>query len=114
MLSVLIPVYNYHVTKLVSEIHKQLCKEKIAFEIIAFDDGSEIKYMKQNETISQLSNTKLLNSPENIGRIASRATLAEAANFDWLLFLDADVFPKSSKFIASYNTTFTSMREAFS
>ena len=61
MLSVLIPVYNYHVTKLVSEIHKQLCKEKIAFEIIAFDDGSEIKYMKQNETISQLSNTKLLN-----------------------------------------------------
>lgn len=102
MLSVLIPVYNYHVAKLVSEIHKQLCKEKIAFEIIAFDDGSEIKYKQHNETINQLSNTKLKSSLENIGRIASRAALAEAANFDWLLFLDADVFPKSSKFIASY------------
>lgn len=102
MLSVLIPVYNYHITKLVSEIHKQLCKEKITFEIIAFDDGSDIKYKKHNETINQFSHTKLVSSSKNTGRIASRSALAEAANFDWLLFLDADVFPKSSKFILSY------------
>ena len=34
MISVLIPVYNYNILDLVSEVHKQLSNAKVPFEIL--------------------------------------------------------------------------------
>ena len=41
MLSILIPTYNYDITHLVYELHKQASEAEIDFEIICLDDGSK-------------------------------------------------------------------------
>lgn len=101
MLSVLIPVYNFQYVRLVETIHKQLMLSAIAFEIICLDDASEL-FTSENNRISKLSHTTYNILPTNLGRIATRQQLANSAKYDWLLFLDADVLPKSEEFIQNY------------
>ena len=102
MISVLIPIYNYCVVDLVNEIHEQLIDCKIAFEIICLEDGSDYGFMKQNTVINNLSNTSLIVSKSNQGRIKSRQILSEQTKYDWLLFLDADVIPNHKDFMSKY------------
>lgn len=106
MLSILIPVYNYNITSLVEEIHEQITKLNIAFEIRCYDDGSTNQtIIDANISINNLENTTYLIFKKNIGRSAIRNLLAKEASFEWLLFLDADVFPKNSNFISKYLTS---------
>ncbi|PQB07899.1 hypothetical protein BST83_12620 [Polaribacter filamentus] len=102
MISVLIPTYNYNAYNLVAEIHQQLIKSNINFEIICLDDGSNWQHNNLNEKINTLSYSKFEILPNNIGRSAIRNLLAKKATHDWLLFLDADVIPVKSDFIATY------------
>ena len=102
MLSILIPVYNYHIVELVNTIHKQATDSGIVFEIICIDDMSENKISETNSTITDLNNTFYLKNKINLGRNKTRQLLADSANFDWLLFLDADVIPKTDSFITNY------------
>ena len=101
MLSILIPAYNYNVYPLVSELHDQCLECNIDFEIIVIDDCSSV-FFSENKKINQLSNSfyKILES--NIGRSKIRNLLSQEASYKWLLFLDADVFPKNKNFISSY------------
>ncbi len=101
MLSILIPIYNYNVYPLVLELHKQCLESKIIFEIIVIDDRSNTSIL-ENEKINTLeySRYEILNS--NIGRSKIRNLLAKKGNYEWLLFLDADVFPKNKNFISTY------------
>jgi glycosyltransferase involved in cell wall biosynthesis len=102
MISVLIPTYNYNAHNLVAEIHQQLIKSNINFEIICLDDGSKWPHNSLNEKINTLSHSKFEILPNNIGRSAIRNLLVKKAAYDWLLFLDADVKPVKSDFIATY------------
>jgi len=102
MISVLIPTYNYNAYNLVAEIHQQLIKSNINFEIICLDDGSNWQHNSLNEKINTLSHSKFEILPNNIGRSAIRNLLAKKATYDWLLFLDADVMPFKSDFITTY------------
>lgn len=102
MLSVLIPTYNYNALHLVKVIHKQLMNAKIDFEIICFDDGSKSEINIQNNKINTLDHSKFIALDKNIGRSAIRNLLVKNANFNWLLFLDADVLPKNNHFITNY------------
>lgn len=98
MLSVLIPTYNYDVSPLVTAIQKEANTLKINYEIIVLEDGS-------NEHITtnfNCKNIKVIVLQNNVGRILARQKLAETAQFDWLLFLDADVLPKSKNYIKDY------------
>ncbi|AXP81730.1 Glycosyl transferase family 2 [Mariniflexile rhizosphaerae] len=104
MLSILIPTFNYDIVPLVKEIHNQCVENSIEFEILAYDDASEF-YTSENKIISHLSNTTYEISQTNLGRIAARQQLANTAKYDWLLFLDADVLPKSEQFIQNYLNT---------
>jgi hypothetical protein len=106
MISILIPVYNYNSSNLVCEIHKQATNANIEFEIICFDDCSE-KYIYENKiSTDSLPNTRIINSEKNLGRIQARQILSDESVYEWLLFLDADILPKSDKFIEHYvNTT---------
>ena len=52
MLSILIPIYNRDVTKLVEELLDQCGKANIPFEILCFDDGSTEKWKKKNKVIN--------------------------------------------------------------
>lgn len=102
MLSVLIPTYNYNAFTLVKEIHKQLSKTGIDFEIICFDDGSKSVINKQNEQINLLTFSRFQILEKNIGRSAIRNLLANKAKYKWLLFFDADMYPASQNFIDNY------------
>ncbi|EPR73904.1 Glycosyl transferase family protein [Winogradskyella psychrotolerans RS-3] len=103
MISVLIPVYNYNISELVSEVHKQLITSEIPFEILCYDDCSnDIKFQDYNNTINTLSHCAYTILQKNIGRSAIRNKLAKDAKFDWCLFLDADVMPKNDDFISTY------------
>ena len=112
MLSVLIPVYNYDVRTLVNLLHEQLTSSKIAFEIICLDDCSTNGMSAINTEIDQLQNTCYKISNSNHGRVATRQALAEHAKYDWLLFLDADVMPKSEHYISNYTSLLHSENEA--
>ena len=98
MLSVLIPAYNYNISKLLATLHAQLIKATIAFEIIVLEDGSTIEINSSNN----FSNTLVIKNTKNIGRVKARQTLAFKAKYNWLLFLDADVLPKSKDFVSNY------------
>lgn len=102
MISVLIPVYNCTIVMLVNTLHQQLSAAKLPFEIIAWDDCSDSQFTAENSQIETLAFTSFKKSTVNRGRIQTRQLLSEKANYDWLLFLDADVIPKNSDFIESY------------
>ena len=102
MLSIVIPTYNYNIYPLVCELEQQALKLNIAFEIICIDDGSFSHLNKENQKINTLSNSVFTENRKNIGRSKIRNLLATKAKYKWLLFLDADVFPKNKNFIETY------------
>lgn len=113
MLSVLIPTYNYNAFFLVNEIHQQLKKQAIDFEIICLDDGSKSLINTKNEAINTLTNAQFKALEKNIGRSAIRNLLAKKAKYPWLLFLDADVIPVNNFFISNYTACFTQKNTVF-
>jgi hypothetical protein len=101
MISVLIPIYNYSVVNLINTLHKQLIIQKIPFEIITIDDAST-SFVEENNEIKKLKEVSFEQLQKNIGRSKIRNLLAQKATYNWLLFLDCDVIPKSENFIANY------------
>lgn len=101
MLSILIPTYNYDVFGLTSEVQRQCLLAAIAFEIVVLDDASH-GFATENDRINTLDHCSYSILSENIGRSKIRNLLASKAKYDWLLFLDADTFPTSEKFISNY------------
>ena len=74
MLSILIPVYEYEVSLMVKEVHRQASSLGIDFEIICLNDAS----FSKNPT-SELSNFKWIENKTNLGRAKSRNKLVSAA-----------------------------------
>lgn len=102
MLSVLIPVYNYHVTELVNELHKQLTSSNIDFEIICLDDMSNQDIIDSNLEIEKLSNTSYKLSSKNNGIAITRQNLVDNAIYEWVVLIDADVELKDRNYISNY------------
>ena len=101
MLSILIPTYNYNITRLVNDLHRQAMALSVDFEIIVLEDGSA-KFLEENKEIAQLPFVKYEALSENIGRSAIRNRLAETAQYGTLLFMDCDAEVCSSYFIEKY------------
>lgn len=104
MLSVLIPVYNFDIRLLVSDLHKHLTEASIDFEILCFDDGSEEKFNIINQNIAIESRITFYKSPVNIGRASIRNALAKAAKYPYLLFMDCDSKVIYKNYIQNYIT----------
>ena len=102
MLSVLIPIYNWDVTNLIKELHEQLSDSGVAFEIIAADDASEESYHQQNQSIASRQGVTYIRYVENLGRSKLRNSLAQQAQYPYLLFMDCDAAIKTPSFIANY------------
>ena len=98
MISVLIPTFNTDVSPLVDFLLKHHDFSSFKMEIIIWNDASNIVSLGQwdNENIS------FFKSPVNMGRSKTRELLAERSKYPYLLFLDADVFPVSTLFLAQY------------
>jgi len=101
MLSILIPTYNYNITRLATELHRQAMDLSVDFEIIVMEDGSE-KWVEENKLLGELVNCKHVILENNIGRSAIRNKLADEAKFDHLLFMDCDAEVSSADFIQKY------------
>lgn len=102
MVSVLIPIYNQSVVSLIREISDQLSKLTIDFEIIAIDDGSEVRFHAINEPIRAFRKVQYFLQGKNIGRSAIRNRLAQLAQFENLIFLDCDSEISNPAFFATY------------
>lgn len=102
MLSVLIPVYNWNVTDLVRELHRQCIALNIDFEILALDDCSPDVLIKKANSEIRDEHFKLTELSKNAGNAEARNILARSSGFDWLLFLDADMIPARNDFIENY------------
>jgi len=102
MLSILIPIYNFDVTKLVQKLVDQCQKAKIDYEIICFDDKSKDKFKNLNRPILNLFGVNYVELSENYGRSKIRNKLAQVAQFEYLLFLDCDSKIKYASFIKNY------------
>jgi hypothetical protein len=90
MLSVLIPVYNWDIRALVSDLLQQARALGIPFEICLLDDASEEKWRAQNRATAYWEAVRYAELPENIGRAAIRNRLGRMASYPWLLFIDCD------------------------
>lgn len=102
MLSVLIPTYNYDVTKLVNSLHQQLISHKFFFEIIIYDDGSKGETILINDTLNTLENVTFKSLVTNVGLSNNRNLLAEAAQYEYLLFIDGDSLIISDQYIVNF------------
>ncbi|WP_224983481.1 glycosyltransferase family 2 protein [Geomonas agri] len=108
LLSVLIPVYNWNVSRLVL----QLIEEADAFglwekvEVILLDDGSPDREVAATNEEFCLKHPRLHleygSLGRNVGRSAIRNMLASKASGAFLLFLDCDILPDSDRFLGSY------------
>lgn len=103
MLSILIPTYNYDISILVRKLLEQLKNEKIIYEIVVLDDAStDFSSVEKNKTIQEIGHCTYILSEKNAGRTATRNALAQHAQYDRLLFMDADVLPKNNDFITKF------------
>lgn len=102
MLSILIPIYNFKVVKLVDALKKQCEKQKIVFEILCFDDGSTKNIKHENSILSSYFGVNYTELSENLGRARIRNWLAKSAAFENLLFLDCDSKIVRKDFIKKY------------
>lgn len=103
MLSIAIPTYNYDCTPLLVQLDKQALASTIPLEIIVCDDASTNTQLQNvNKSFCADHDISYVQNTHNLGRTATRKKLAETAQNDWLLFLDADVLPFSGSFITQY------------
>ena len=103
MLSILIPTYNYNASPLVDSLLRQGKLLSHDFEIICCDDCStDERILAENATIASKACCTYFRNSKNEGRTKTRTLLAEKAQYDWLLFLDADVLPVAEDFIKNY------------
>ena len=103
MLSILIPTYNYDCTCLVRDLQTQAQRLGIGYEVIVADDASPTPVFKEkNRKINTLPHCRLIELPKNVGRARIRNRLADEAQGEWLLFMDADAEVISDSFIGDY------------
>jgi len=102
MLSVLIPIYNYEVYDLVQDLAEQAKLLDVPVEILCIDDCSERLYKQNNKRLSDLAVVSYSELSHNIGRAKIRNALANAAQYEKLVFLDCDSGIISSDFLATY------------
>ena len=104
LLSILIPVYNYNVTHLVTELHRQAEELGELYEICLLDDGSDEKFKAINGFLIQKTNVHYVELPQNIGRAAIRNRLVEMAQYDYLLYMDCDSGVVMPHYLETYVT----------
>jgi len=101
MISILIPTYNYNITRLVADLHQQALDTYVDFEIIVVEDGSTL-FVEDNKAVNDFEFCRHIILSENIGRSAVRNKLADEAKYGHLLFMDCDAEVCSEYFVAKY------------
>lgn len=103
-LSILIPTFNDECHALVSALALQAqAVEGLQWEILVADDGSTDPHVvAANKRIEQLEHCTYIIRCENSGRAAIRNFLAQKAQYERLLFVDADMKVVKTDFVQRY------------
>lgn len=101
MLSILIPCYNCAIDALVQKLSDEIQQKQHPAEIIVCDDASEHS-PNLSDILTNHSWIHLIHNEKNLGRTGTRHRLAQKAQFQSLLFLDADVLPANEDFLDHY------------
>lgn len=103
MLSILIPTYNFDCTPLAAELQRQITACGITAEVIVMDDASpDATILQALRRINDLPQCRLVELPHNVGIARIRNLLADEAAYNYMLFLDSDVYPVHDNFIDNY------------
>lgn len=102
MLSVLIPVFNKEISELTQTVSRLCEASGVVYEIIAVDDASDDALIRKSNSHIKTDRFSLIELNENVGNAEARNILARTAQYDWLLFLDADMIPVREDFIGRY------------
>jgi glycosyltransferase involved in cell wall biosynthesis len=102
MLTILIPIYNHKVVKLVKALMRQCKKTRLDCEILCFDDGSNKKTRYENSILSDFFGVNYTELSENLGRARIRNWMARSASGRYVLFLDCDSKIVRKDFIERY------------
>ncbi|WP_143882942.1 glycosyltransferase family 2 protein [Chryseobacterium binzhouense] len=100
-ISVCIPVYNFDVRELITDLKNQIEKDVLNAEIILIDDASDSKFKQINQEISKICD-QVIFLEKNIGRSKIRNLFLQYAKGDYLLFLDCDGKLISENFMNNY------------
>ena len=103
MISICIPIYNFNVATLVTELSSQAKLLTVPSEIILIDDFSNESFRKINETACLKETYVKLD--QNIGRAAIRNLFLKHTTFPSLIFLDCDSIITNKDFLSSYLNT---------
>lgn len=100
-LSICIPIHNFDVNVLISNLKEEIETRQLDAEILLIDDASKPEFLNINSpAIHSVDFFKSLE--ENIGRSAIRNLFLKYANGDYLMFLDCDGKIISKNFISDY------------
>lgn len=102
MISVCIPIYNYDVRELVSELYAQLKETDIAHEILLMDDASSDRYRAIHAGMASYPTVRYIQLNKNIGRSKIRNRLAVEAAYPYLIFMDCDSEIAGKQYIRNY------------
>lgn len=87
-LSVLIPIHNTNVSRLVASLSQQLTQASIAWQIVLIDDASQATFQTENALAGTCEFCIYKQLSRNVGRSQIRNLLIQQAQYEWLLFLD--------------------------
>jgi glycosyltransferase involved in cell wall biosynthesis len=105
LISAVVPYKDYDVLPLAHELLEQASAMSTSVQIVFADDGSDDASIgaRLRELFSSAQvPCVLLTAARNIGRAAIRNRLAQAAEGEFLLYLDADMLPDSTEFLQRY------------
>lgn len=103
MLSILIPTHDHTCYKLVSDLHAQAERLGVPYEILVCEDGSKDRVsVIANHKMTELSNCRHIINKDNRGQATVRNQLAQAAVYEWVLFIDSDAAVENDDFLSTY------------
>lgn len=102
MISILIPCFKYLPEKLLESLHREMQGLDFKPEVLVWDDASGEPFSEDLKQLVAKFNFTFSALEENLGRAKIRNQMAEAAHFDYILFLDGDGLPESDRFIQNY------------
>lgn len=100
--SILIPVYNFNVVPLITQLKTLAFKTEKIFEILVVDDNSSLENKEKNLSLKNDLDVNYLELEENIGRSKIRNLLFERAKYEYCIILDCDVLLAKENFLELY------------
>lgn len=106
MLSICIPTYNTDCSALLDILAKQIAQIEETVEVLVCDDFST-DYVRKNQEACERNGFSFFENTSNLGSISTRIKLAKKSSFNWLLFVDADMLPKTDEYVIQFTNFIT-------